>query len=112
MPTISEALVPPNPKEFDNAKSMVFSLASKGTKSIGKGSTQGFFKFKVGGIILLLTANIENIASTAPAAPNKWPIEDFVELIETECKLFLKSLATAPNSISSPKGVEVPWALM
>ena len=51
-PTIKEAFVPPNPKELDKANSIFFSLASKGTRSRGQGSTLGFLKFKVGGTIL------------------------------------------------------------
>jgi len=34
----------------------------------------------VGGQILSLIAKIENIASIAPAAPNRWPVIDLVEL--------------------------------
>ena len=52
-PTINEAFVPPNPNELDRAKLIFFSLDSNGTKSIGRGSIQGFFKFSVGGIMLL-----------------------------------------------------------
>ena len=36
----------------------------------------------VGGTIWSRIDKIENIASTDPAAPNKWPIDDFVEDIE------------------------------
>ena len=40
----------------------------------------GLFRFNVAGKVLLLIARIENIDSTLPAAPNKWPIDDLVEL--------------------------------
>ena len=42
----------------------------------------------VGGIIPLFRVFIHVIASIAPAAPSKWPVIDFVELIDT----FLASL--------------------
>ena len=48
------------------------------------------------------TDKIENIASTAPAAPSKWPIEDLVELTDKLDKFFPKSFLIALNSISSP----------
>ena len=35
----------------------------------------------VGGTIPFWRDNIIEIASTAPAAPNRWPVIDFVELI-------------------------------
>ena len=82
LPTINEAFVPPKPKEFDKAIFTFFSLAFKGTKSIPSALSQGFSKFNVGGIISLLTASIEKIASTAPAAPNMCPTEDLVELTD------------------------------
>ena len=40
----------------------------------------GLSKFIVAGITFLLIDIIENIDSTLPAAPSKWPIDDFVEL--------------------------------
>ena len=92
LPTINDAFVPPKPKEFDNAVLTVISFAFKGTKSIPVAFLQGLFKFKVGGTILLQTLNIENIASTAPAAPSICPTEDFVELIDILPILFLNNL--------------------
>ena len=72
-------LVPPNPNELLNAMLTFESLDIFGTKSKSQFS-EGFSKFKVAGIILLLIDNIDNIDSTLPAAPSRWPIEDFVEL--------------------------------
>jgi len=37
---------------------------------------------------------------------------DFVELIDSEPIALPNSRRTAPSSSSSPRGVEVPWALM
>ena len=53
----------------------------------------------------LLIDKIENIASTLPAAPNKCPIEDLVELILSLLFSFV-NLTIAFNSISSPIKVE------
>lgn len=77
-----QALVPPNPKEFDIAISIFFCLAILATKSISQFS-EGLSKFKVGGAILSLIAKREKIASTLPAAPSKWPMADLVEDIES-----------------------------
>ena len=52
-PTISDAFVPPKPKEFDNAVLTSIFFAFKGTKSIPSAFLHGLFKFKVGGTILL-----------------------------------------------------------
>ena len=65
----------------------------------------GLSKFNVAGKIFLFIAIIENIDSTLPAAPNKCPIEDFVELTKMLC---LNNLEIALISISSPLIVEVP----
>ena len=39
----------------------------------------GSSRLRVAGKILLLSVRRENIASTLPAAPSKWPIDDLVE---------------------------------
>ena len=46
----------------------------------------GSFKFNVAGKILWFNDIIENIDSTLPAAPKRWPIDDFVELTNILCK--------------------------
>ena len=43
----------------------------------------GSFKLIVGGIISEFNALTDIAASIAPLAPNKWPVIDFVELIDT-----------------------------
>ena len=55
---------------------------------------------------------MQKIASTAPAAPSRWPIADLVEDIDSLS-------AASPNSRFDraqldlvAHGVEVPWALM
>src|ERR1051325_11026650 len=67
---IKEALVPPNPKEFESTVSIVLRLAWCGTRSIAV-ATEGLSRLSVGGAKLLRIASAEKIASTAPAAPNK-----------------------------------------
>src|SRR5215470_5360525 len=79
---IKEALVPPNPKEFESTVSIVLRLAWCGTRSIAV-ATEGLSRLSVGGARLSRMASAEKIASTAPAAPNKCPIADLVEDIET-----------------------------
>ena len=69
------------------------------------------FRFIVGGAIWSLIDKIQNIASTAPAAPNKWPMEDFVEDIVTLGTCSASNFSTAPSSIMSAI-VDVPWAFM
>ena len=56
----------------------------------------------------LLIDNIDEIASTAPAAPNKCPVIDLVEFIFIEYKCSPKTSYNAFDSATSPKGVEVP----
>src|SRR5262245_23075509 len=108
---ISDALVPPKPKEFDSTVSMVRRLVLCGTRSMAV-ATEGLSRLSVGGARLSLIASAEKIASTAPAAPSRWPIADLVEDIETFPAALPNRRSTAANSISSPIGVEVPWALI
>jgi hypothetical protein len=53
----------------------------------------------------------QKIASTAPAAPSRCPIDDFVDDIEIFAAASPTSRSTAPSSMVSAI-VEVPWALM
>src|SRR3569623_63794 len=108
---ISEALVPPKPKEFESATSICFFSGTFGTRLIGV-STDGFSRFNVGGATLSRIASSEKIASTEPAAPSRCPMADFVDDIAAFGAASPSSRVTAPNSISSPSGVEVPCALM
>ena len=78
----SEALVPPKPNELDSTARIDRSLGSSGTKSMSH-SGEGFYRLRVGGATPAFMAMTENIASTLPAAPNRWPIADFVDDIES-----------------------------
>jgi hypothetical protein len=44
---------------------------------------EGFSRLSVGGTMRSRMARMEKIASTLPAAPRRWPIEDLVEDIES-----------------------------
>src|SRR5688572_17482783 len=109
--TISDALVPPKPKEFDNATLIGRIRALCGTRSIAV-ATEGLSRLRVGGATPSRIARIEKIASTAPAAPSRCPVDDLVDDIEIFEAALPTSRSTAPSSISSPSGVEVPCALM
>src|SRR5215472_10074112 len=74
----SDALVPPNPNEFDSAAAIAIFLGLYGTRSISV-SIDGLSRLRVGGAIWSRIASVEKIASTAPAAPKRCPIEDFVD---------------------------------
>ena len=99
--------MPPKPKEFDSATSISRLRAVCGTRSIAV-STDGFSRLIVGGTTLSRIARILKIASIAPAAPSKCPVDDFVDYIDTLEAALPSSRSTAPSSISSPSGVEVP----
>src|ERR1700740_1434965 len=108
---ITDALVPPKPKEFESATLISRLRAVCGTRSIAV-CTDGLSRLIVGGATLSRIARIEKIASMAPAAPRRWPVEDLVDDIDTFDAALPTSRSTAPSSISSPTWVEVPWALM
>ena len=62
----------------------------------------------VGGATPSLIDNTQNTASIAPAAPNKWPTIDFVELTATSCAAAPNTDSTAIDSAKSPALVDVP----
>ena len=57
-------------------------------------------------------ASTQKIASMPPAAPRVWPIIDLVELMASRFACSPNTSLTARVSITSPAGVDVPWALM
>src|SRR5664279_3673546 len=109
--TITEALVPLKPNEFDSATLISRLRGARGTRSIAV-STDGFSRLIVGGATLSRIARILKIVSTAPAAPSRCPVDDLVDDIDTREAALPNSRSTAPSSISSPTWVEVPCALM
>src|SRR6185312_14345030 len=69
---MSAALVPPKPKLLDMATSTLWSRATLGTRSIAV-VTSGLSRLMVGGTLPSRIASRQKIASTAPAAPRRWP---------------------------------------
>src|SRR5712691_4031113 len=110
-PKINDALVPPKPNEFDSTYLTLRSRACFATRSMSQDG-DGLSRLSVGGTTPSRSARIEKIASTLPAAPSRCPIADLVEDIDSSYACLPNSRLTAPSSISSPSGVEVPWALM
>src|SRR6267142_680854 len=109
--TITDALVPPKPNEFDSATLISRLRGVRGTRSIAV-SIDGFSRLMVGGAMLSRIARMLKIASIAPAAPRRCPVEDLVDDIDTLEAALPSSRSTARSSISSPTCVEVPCALM
>ena len=103
--------MPPKPNEFDRTTLISRSTFFSGARSISV-STEGSSRFSVGGATWSRIAKTEKIASIAPAAPRRCPVEDFVDDIVTPPTWLPNSRVTAPSSISSPIGVEVPCALI
>ena len=52
------------------------------------------------------------MASTAPAAPSRWPVIDLVDEIGTRRACSPKAVLMAAVSLASLRRVLVPWALM
>src|SRR3977135_892007 len=66
----------------------------------------------VGGTMFDWMALAQTAISTAPAAPNMWPVAPLVELTASLRACSPKTLLMAWVSQMSPAGVEVPWAVM
>src|ERR1700734_4214411 len=107
----SEALVPPNPNEFDSAILIGRFFALCATRSIVV-VTDGLSRLIVGGTIPSRIASRQKIASTAPAAPSRWPMQDLVDNIAIPPAELPTTRSTALGPISAPSGVEVPGALI
>ncbi len=73
-------------------------------------STSGLSRLSVGGTIWSRIASRQKIASTAPAAPSRWPIEDLVDDIDIFAAALPIKRSTAPSSMPSAM-VDVPCAL-
>src|SRR5215469_11376018 len=90
---IRAALVPPKPKEFDIVASTLRFRAEWGTRS-SLVSKPGLSRLSVGGTIWSRIARRQKIASTAPAAPSKCPIEDLVDDIDVLPAALPRNLST------------------
>lgn len=75
----SDAFVPPKPNEFDKTALIgIFFEAVKGMKA-SLNMISGLVRLSVNGATPWCMAKTAKIASTAPAAPRRWPIAPFVE---------------------------------
>src|SRR4029453_1883619 len=92
------ALVPPKPKLLLSTARTDRSLALWGTRSTPSVPSLGLSRLSVGGTIWSRIARMQKMLSTAPAPPSKWPIADFVELIDSDPIAFPNNRRTAPSS--------------
>src|SRR5580765_3475025 len=104
------ALAPPNPNELLKTKSN-FAVVGSFT-SLNRQPGSGWRKVVVGGNHCSRKAIKQTTASTAPAAPSRWPILAFVELIESLGAASPAQRLIAWASALSFRGVPVPCALM
>ena len=75
---MSDAFAPPKPKELESAVSI---LSSVGSRTIGNWHAGSMlFSAISGGSHWPRNAMRQTTASTAPAAPSRWPMLAFVEL--------------------------------
>src|SRR3954453_8867798 len=102
---ITDALVPPKPKEFERTVRTAAGCARFATIFSGKSASS---KLIFGGRNCSRIASRLITASIAPAAPNEWPIIPLVQLSGT----LSKSSVIALPSAASLNGVAVPCALM
>ena len=112
----STALWPPNPNEFDIAERRGPPLRAASGRARAGHVVQ--VEILVGLLVAerrrrdaLRSASTVAIASTAPAAPSRWPIADFVDETGTRCARSPSAALIASVSARSFSGVEVPWAL-
>src|SRR3546814_19503200 len=102
------ALVPPKPKELDSARRTGRSLATWGVRSMSAQLGEGLSRLRVGGPTLSRIARIDKIASTAPAAPRRWPLADLVDDMETVLPASPNRRRTPPTSSPSTLRYQVP----
>src|ERR1700733_7032312 len=100
---ITDALVPPKPNEFDSATLISRLRGVCGTRSIAV-CTDGFSRLMVGGAMLSRIARMLKIASTAPAAPSKCPVDDLVDDIEFDFVTGLRRGAVCVDIVDIGRG--------
>ncbi len=110
-----EAFVPPKPNELVRATLRPLELQGCAVQGhivqvklwLGAVQVEGG-----GGRVLWWQARAVKAASSAPAAPSRWPLAPLVEDTDSEYAcLAQNSLLMAAFSAASPSGVEVAWAL-
>src|SRR5262245_40129518 len=106
---MSDALAPPKPKELVNAYSNRALAGWVGTGNAQRGS--GCRRVVHGGSHWPRSAIRHTTASTAPAAPKRWPMLALVELTGRWATASPAQALIALASALSLSGVPVPWAL-
>jgi hypothetical protein len=104
------AFCPPKPIEVDRTASRATVRGSPATTSRSI-SGSWVVRFAVGGTSPSRSAWIAKAASTAPAAPSRWPVTPLVEVTAIRSVWSPKTARIARDSATSLSGVEVPWAL-
>ena len=104
------ALVPPKPKEFVVAYIIGIGVA-RCMMRFKALSASGVVRFMVGGATRSRRARTVRPASTAPAAPSRWPVIDFVELTARPRACLPNTCSMAAVSARSPTGLDVACAL-
>ncbi len=104
-PKISVALAPPKPNELLNTYS-TFALA--GCRTSGKRQAGSGVLMLIDGSHCPCSAIKQTAASTAPAAPSKWPIQALLELTGISAAASSAQRLIAAASAESLRGVPVP----
>src|SRR5208282_2003550 len=106
---MSVAFAPPKPKEFESA---TFTRASVGRLTMGKPQAGSVADSVIsGGSHCSRSVIRQTSASTAPAAPSRWPMLALVELTGKVAARPPAQRLMAAASVLSFCGVAVPWAL-
>src|SRR5262249_20236384 len=109
--TASVTLCPPNPNEFDSATSTSRFTEWFGAESRSQAGS-GVNWLIVGGMTPWCSTRVQTANSSAPAAPSRCPVIDFVDPKISFFACGPNTVFTAAVSAPSPCGVDVPWALM
>src|SRR4051795_6710012 len=104
-------LWPPNPKELDSAAAPAGSWRGDIRTTSSATSSSGSSRLRVAGTSRLASDNTVTTASSAPAAPSRWPVHDFVAVTHTCDAESPNAVRRADASATSPSGVDVACAL-
>src|SRR3954465_2565518 len=104
-------LWPPNPKELDSAAALAGSGRGDMRTTSSATSSSGSSRLRVAGTSRLASDSTVTTASSAPAAPSRWPVHDFVAVTQTCATASPSAVRSAAASATSPSGVDVACAL-
>src|SRR5690606_28811945 len=107
----STALLPPKAKELLTAASRSGASTAPGRTRFSAQAASGASQCALGGSWRFASASTVITASSAPAAPSRWPCSALVELTFSRSKSSPHASARASRSIGSPILVAVPCAL-